>query len=1346
MTCFFLELKGLFALNKRLVQRTLIVLRLRRTQFVRSLFVLLALTAHTGLLRAERLLDSNPDFLVENWLAPDGIPENSALSLAQTPDGYIWVGSSDGLLRFNGAEFTEIAASAGLQRLRGIIVCLNTDSSGRLWVGSTSRIACLDKGGWQPVQSTNVPPRSFADDADGTVFLGTYDGRVYTIQDFKLQPIEQPEGLCRSGVFCMRDARDGRLWVANRGFIGRRDGRHWKLFGPTVTEGVSLLAAPAREGGIWVLTPGRLRHFRADGTVTTTKVPVVTDFRQMLEDPSGVIWIASTSEGVTRLLPHGASWDVQWLTTTNGLAQNTAWSLLLDKEGNYWVGSSSGGLHRLSPRHFVNIGLAQGLPDSMVRSVVELAPGRILAGTHGGGLAEIADGKVVSVRPSAPGPAGRYGWSLLKDSSGRLWIGTFYGGLYVVENGVERAVPLPRALGQNVNSLMQDSRERIWVGTEAAVGFVDHGAVRTLPTNASALIDNANCMADDPRSGAIWIGTSAKGLFRVADENFSRIDHVEGLPSDRITSLAIDKDGCVWAGVFRDGLASIRGRTVTLFGSQEGLPAPTVASIVDDGRGYYWMGTDRGIVRVSQEELHRVQQGRAASAAFTLFDNHDGVGWGNCADGNQPSVLKDAGGRLWFATLNGVVEADPSKIRLNTNPPQVVVERVVFTDGGGQKRELAPPFRQPLSIPAGSVEMEFHCAVLSFTSPDKVRMSYVLDKVKKYYVRKDQKAEPNWLDVGSRRDLVFHSSMAPGDYRLRVKARNNDGVWTPTGASLDFTMEPFFWQSLLFGVFALAGLSGVAGLAAWRVTQWRYRRRIALLEKERALEQEKARLAAVMEATSDLVAFADSNGRLLHVNPAGRKLLGYGAKEDVNQLNLTSIFPAWAAKRVTEEAVPAARRDGTWEGETALVARDGREIPVSQVIIAHKNAGGEISFLSTVARDITERRQAEKEKERLLEELLQARKMESVGRLAGGIAHDFNNMMQVVLGNANLALEICPPDGPLQAHLKEIESSANRSADLTRRLLAFARKQKVQPQVLDLNETVAGMLKVLVRLIGENIRLDWKPGTDLWPVTMDPLQIDQILANLAVNARDAISGHGVVAIQTANAVVDVAEARAHADRVSGEYVVLSVSDTGTGMKQEVVQHIFEPFFTTKDVGAGTGLGLATVFGIVKQNQGWIEVETELERGSTFKVFLPRVASPPGPQDAVRPGEAALPGGTETLLVVEDEPAILELSGKILRHCGYTVLSADSPEKALRLAAAEPGQIQLLVTDVVMPGMSGKDLRDRLQAARPGLKCLFMSGYDRDVFGTQDGRPFLQKPFSRRELTVMVRALLDSPGE
>jgi ligand-binding sensor domain-containing protein len=246
-----------------------ISLRIWQSHFVRSLFVLLVLVANAKFLHAERVLDSNPDFLVENWLALDGIPESSALALAQTPDGYIWVGSPDGLLRFNGMDFTEVAPSTGMNRLQGVIVLLRTDQSGRLWVSSDTGIAFCDHGEWHAVNGSAGPARSFADDGKGTMFLGTFDGRVFAIKDSQVQSIEQPEGLYRSGVFCIRDCHDGGIWLANRSFVGRWTGQHWKRVGPAPSESIPLLAAPAREGGIWILTQGELRHCWADGTVTS---------------------------------------------------------------------------------------------------------------------------------------------------------------------------------------------------------------------------------------------------------------------------------------------------------------------------------------------------------------------------------------------------------------------------------------------------------------------------------------------------------------------------------------------------------------------------------------------------------------------------------------------------------------------------------------------------------------------------------------------------------------------------------------------------------------------------------------------------------------------------------------------------------------------------------------------------------------------------------------------------------------------------------------------------------------------------------------------------------------------
>jgi PAS domain S-box-containing protein len=395
--------------------------------------------------------------------------------------------------------------------------------------------------------------------------------------------------------------------------------------------------------------------------------------------------------------------------------------------------------------------------------------------------------------------------------------------------------------------------------------------------------------------------------------------------------------------------------------------------------------------------------------------------------------------------------------------------------------------------------------------------------------------------------------------------------------------------------------------------------------------------------------------------------------------------------------------------------------------------------------EIVQRKRTDTERQRLRDQLAQAQKMESVGRLAGGVAHDFNNMLQVILGNVTLALKELPSDHPLRESLDEIEKSAQRSADLTRQLLAFARKQTVQPTVLDLNDTVAGMLKMLRRLIGEDIHLVWMPGADLGPVKVDPSQIDQILANLCVNARDAMARGGNVTIETANVTFGDTRTASQPECAPGDYVMLGVSDTGHGMDAATRAHLFEPFFTTKELGKGTGLGLATVFGIVNQNGGVISVDSEPGQGTSVKIYLPRADEG---TSRVKPGGAGSQArGDETVLLVEDEGQILNLGRRILAQQGYTVLAAPSPEAALALATHHPGPIHLLITDVVMPGMNGKELFERIRTGRPKVICLYMSGYTADVIAhhgvLDEGVRFLQKPFRIRELAEKVRAVLDA---
>jgi signal transduction histidine kinase/ActR/RegA family two-component response regulator len=378
------------------------------------------------------------------------------------------------------------------------------------------------------------------------------------------------------------------------------------------------------------------------------------------------------------------------------------------------------------------------------------------------------------------------------------------------------------------------------------------------------------------------------------------------------------------------------------------------------------------------------------------------------------------------------------------------------------------------------------------------------------------------------------------------------------------------------------------------------------------------------------------------------------------------------------------------------------------------------------------------------EQFRQAQKMEAVGRLAGGVAHDYNNMLSVILGYSDLVMEKVGPQDPIYEDLNEILKAGKRSEDITRQLLAFARQQTIAPKVLDLNQTVESMLKMLRRLIGEDLDMSWNPSKRLWQIKMDPSQIDQLLANLCVNARDAITDVGKITIETGKMTFDEAYCANHVGFVSGDFVMLAVSDDGCGMDKETQEKIFEPFFTTKGIGKGTGLGLATVYGIAKQNGGFVNVYSEIGHGTTFKIYLPRYQGTHFEEQKKAIGPLS-EGRNESILIVEDEEQTLKLTEKMLLDIGYRTLATTMPSEAIQFAEAH-ADISLLITDVVMPEMNGRELSERIKGACSNSRTLFMSGYTANVIAhrgvLEEGVNFIQKPFSKRTLAMKVRDVLD----
>jgi PAS domain S-box-containing protein len=511
------------------------------------------------------------------------------------------------------------------------------------------------------------------------------------------------------------------------------------------------------------------------------------------------------------------------------------------------------------------------------------------------------------------------------------------------------------------------------------------------------------------------------------------------------------------------------------------------------------------------------------------------------------------------------------------------------------------------------------------------------------------------------------------------------------------------------------------------------------ITESRQAEAVRDMLMAAIEQSGEMVIITSPEGIIQYVNQAFEKVSGYTRQEVMGQ-NPRILKSGKQDEAFYHQLRATLSKGDTFQGRMVNKRKDGSFYTEDATISPVCNASGAIVNYVAVNRDITE--------QILLEaQFQQAQKMESVGRLAGGVAHDFNNMLTIIISYTQMLINQTTASDPIHNDLKQILKAAQRSNDITRQLLAFARKQTINPKYLDLNDAVESTLKMLRRLIGEDIDLSWNPESGLWPVMADPSQMDQVLANLCVNARDAIHGVGKITIETDNISFDNEYCAEHPGFVPGDFVLLAVSDDGCGMDNPTLERLFEPFFTTKDLGQGTGLGLATVYGIVKQNNGFINVYSEPEKGTTFRIYLPRHTGEAGENQPKESVEIQA-GRGETVLIVEDEASILKLGKRILLELGYTVLAAATPGQAMETAKTHEGDIHLIITDVVMPEMNGRDLSRQIQNFYPDIKILFMSGYTADVIAHQGvldgGVNFIQKPFSNKDMAAKIREVLDAP--
>jgi len=1165
---------------------------------------------------------SDPDYLIETWDIQQGMPDNSATAMVQTPDGYLWIGTFNGLVQFDGVKFRVFDSSNVPELPSSGIVNLHLDGSGRLWVSTLKGLVAHESGRWTPYPReqgwTGDYARSFAE-RKGVICITSFDGHVFCVQSNLVTDLPEPPGEKGHGYFGQVD-HNGRIWAAQDHFFGFWSGQRWVTspLAQTITNGF-VAADQARDGNLLVLSGQTLLRLDGDQIVSSTTLSeTIPEVWRMDEDRRGQLWISTMDNGLFRLSPGGA---LRHYTSTNGLTCDPLRCAFEDREHNIWVGTSGGGLQRFRPRSFAAYDLETGLPERNIRAVVEQAPGKILIGTYGKGVVSLESNRVSRLAQDAP-VVPTYVQTLLVDHQGNTWIGTFGRGLFVLSGQTLRRVSTAESGGNKVTALFEDSRGRIWIGGNQTLSMFADGQFTSYPTNGPISLANIRYLAQSPTDRTIWAG-STEGLFQQQNSGWVEVQPPERDSAGDITCLHFDTNGTLWMGEAETGITRLRSGRWSMVSEAQGLPARGISCLLDDGLGYWWMGSRRGVIRTSRRELERVADRTQAKLTCQVFDESDGLPGAESPQGFQTTGLKDSQGRLWFATLRGVAMVDPAAILINTNPPPVYVEALRLEDfSNGQQTISWFDGAFPVIVPPNTREITVRFSSPSFAAPEKMKFAYRIEGV-----------DGEWKDLENRRAIYFYPP-APGSYSVRVKAANNDGIWNETGVALAFKVQPLIWQTAWFRFLVLAGLSSVTGIIVWRLGRTRLQAKIERLEQQRALEAERARLASVIE-----------------------------------------------------------------QGQNKL---------------------------------------------------RQSQKMEAIGQLAGGVAHDFNNLLCVIRGNADLVLMSPGQLNEMATDcLKQITAASDRAANLTRQLMAFGRKQVMKTEPLNLTGVIGNLTKMLKRIIGEDIELKCTAAERLPFVQADVGMIEQVIVNLVVNARDAMPRGGQLVIATETFTFGHDYTRANPEARAGQFVCLSVSDTGTGIAPEDLPHIFEPFFTTKAPGKGTGLGLATAYGIVKQHQGWIEVISSVGLGSTFKVFLPAIELPLTVTPTA-PSQTQPRGGKETILIVEDDDSVRSLTRRLLEGFGYRTLEASSGREALDKWGLRAREIDLLLTDMVMPeGVTGRELAQQMRTHRPGLKVLFISGYSPDVSGKDTGfihqnhSRFLQKPIPPRELLETVRCCLDS---
>lgn len=809
------------------------------------------------------------EWLVRTWEAEDGLPENSATAMVQTADRYLWFGTFNGLVRFDGVRFAVLTPSNTPQLPDSGIVNLHLGQNGRLWISTLNGLVWRDSVQWgRPsgaALSAAVPIRTFSERANGDLLLTTFNGRVYEFVGGILKELPPPPGQPKLGYHGGVD-ESGRWWVVQAGFVGLWNGTAWesKLPGHELPDATDRTAcAQARDGGLWVLLDSELRKFSNGVEVSRRRLDAdLRSIWSLNEDSRGNLWICSFAHGVHQVAPDGR---VRLWSEAGGLSYSGTRFAFEDHERNVWIGTSGGGLTRLKERRFRSFGRESGLSSRVVKSVWPAPGDGVWIGTYGGGLFRLEGDTISSVTLPQHLVPGRYVQSVLADRKGRIWVGTFGHGLFVREAADWRSIPSDQTGGDNVIALFEDSSGRIWVSGGQTASVLDSDRFRSFGPEEGLPRPGVRCFGED-RAGNVW-ASNYRGVYRLENGRFTEVRASQGGPIEEIACLHADSDGTMWMGSLNNGLVRWRPGRTDRIKAPRGLPTAGVHEILEDGQGGFWMASNRGILRADRDHLNALAEGTSVQFAGQLFDQSDGLASPECPAGQQPIAAVDGRGRIWFATLRGVSMTDPGTLRINSAPPPVTIESISFQEESSEgeteesdesiRHRMDMPLPAVVRLPAGSRRIEIQYAAPSFVSPEKVRFQTRLWGV-----------DTRWRNGDAHR-MSLIENLEPGSYIFQVRAANHDGVWSAE-AGLALEALPFFWETTWFRILGSVSLAAGIGTLLIRAKRRLDRKAAQQTAFARQLiiaqENERARLARELhdDITQRLARLAIDAGQLEH--------------------------------------------------------------------------------------------------------------------------------------------------------------------------------------------------------------------------------------------------------------------------------------------------------------------------------------------------------------------------------------------------------------------------------------------------------------------------------------------------